>query len=122
MADKIRQTAKIFWILTIIVCAIMIIAGIAIQSENSGYYGDEALEALGGDLWVMGLILLPVMWLCTILVMGFADIVENTSEQRTLLEKLVSQNMQPADKTASPAGKTASPAREENLNELLPKL
>lgn len=125
-SEKIRTTAKVFWIVSIVVCIIMFIAGLSIQENNSGRYGNDALYALGQNLWVTGLILLPCMWLVTVLTYGFADMVRDSAQQTAYLEKLASGKVAFAAPAVaadqkSPAAVPA-PAKEEDLNALLPEL
>ena len=125
-SEKIRTTAKVFWIVSIVVSIIMFIAGLIIQDNNSGYYGDDVLYALGQDLWITGLVLLPCMWLVTVLTYGFADMVRDSASQTACLEKLASGKVAFAAPAAAAAPKASAAdpalAKEEDLNALLPKL
>lgn len=123
-SEKIRTTAKVFWIVSIVVSIIMFIAGLIIQGNNSGRYGNDALYALGQDLWVTGLVLLPCMWLVTVLTYGFADMVRDSASQTACLEKLASGKVTFAVPAvaSTPKASAAVPAKEEDLNALLPKL
>ena len=105
-SEKIRTTAKVFWIASIVGCIIMFI--------------------LGQNLWVTGLILLPCMWQVTVLTYGFADMVRDSAQQTAYLEKLASGKVAFAAPAVaadqkSPAAVPA-PTKEDDLNALLPKL